>query len=31
MTAQTTIYNLNSDYLFSLRQTTVGEDIIVEI
>ena len=26
MTAQTTIYNLNSDYLFSLRQTTVGED-----
>ena len=31
MTAQTTIYNLNSDYLFSLHQTTVGEDIIVEI
>lgn len=31
MTAQTTIYNLNSDYLFSLRQTTVGKDIIVEI
>ena len=31
MTAQTTIYNLNSDYLFSLRQTTVGEDIIIEI
>lgn len=31
MIAQTTIYNLNSDYLFSLRQTTVGEDIIVEI
>ena len=30
MTAQTTIYNLNSDYLFSLRQTTVGEDIIVQ-
>lgn len=31
LSAETTIYNLTSDYSFELDQTTVGEDIIIQI